>query len=195
MWSFGCILAELVNGRPLFPAIDEKELLEWILIRIGHIPEHMIKNCTKRRQFYDANFGLIRSARSRIPRGSQPQCDSIRNALYSEDDDEFIDFIEVSQNSNMPKELHIQYNTLFLIEMSDCWPCLALDSWEGLEAQLDQEKQGPVNVQGERAGEQPHTEGPWGRDEATTKQQAGKILAQHQVAAAQAREWTCKWTR
>ena len=49
MWSFGCILAELVTGRPLFPAIDEKELLEWILIRIGHMPEHMIKNCTKRR--------------------------------------------------------------------------------------------------------------------------------------------------
>ena len=97
MWSFGCILAELVTGRPLFPAIDEKELLEWIRIRIGDMPEHMIKKCTKRRQFYDANLTLIRSSRSRIPRGSQPMCDTIRNALYSEDDDEFIDFIEVSQ--------------------------------------------------------------------------------------------------
>ena len=112
MWSFGCILAELVTGRPLFPAIDEKELLEWILIRIGHMPEHMIKNCTKRRQFYDANMTLIRSARSRIPRGSQPVCDSVRNALYSEDDDEFIDFIEVSSNFKCIEELHIQYTIL-----------------------------------------------------------------------------------
>ena len=46
-------------------------------------------------------------------------CDTIRNALYSEDDDEFIDFIEVSQNSNVSQELHIQYKPLLSIEMSD----------------------------------------------------------------------------
>ena len=34
MWSFGCIMAELLTGRPLFPGIDENELLEFfILIR------------------------------------------------------------------------------------------------------------------------------------------------------------------
>ena len=49
MWSFGCILSELVTGRPLFPAIDERELLEFFIIRIGHNPVHMINNCTKKR--------------------------------------------------------------------------------------------------------------------------------------------------
>lgn len=28
MWSLGCIVAEMVMGRPLFPAIDENELME-----------------------------------------------------------------------------------------------------------------------------------------------------------------------
>ena len=42
MWSFGCILAELVTGRPLFPAVDEHELLELIRIRIGLPPQEMI---------------------------------------------------------------------------------------------------------------------------------------------------------
>ena len=28
MWSFGCILVEMVTGKPLFLPVDEKELLE-----------------------------------------------------------------------------------------------------------------------------------------------------------------------
>lgn len=35
MWSFGCIISELITGTPLFPAINEKELLEFYIIRIG----------------------------------------------------------------------------------------------------------------------------------------------------------------
>ena len=35
MWSFGCILAELLTGRPLFPAVDENELLEFFIMMIG----------------------------------------------------------------------------------------------------------------------------------------------------------------
>lgn len=38
MWSFGCIVCELVTGNPLFPAINEKELLEFFIIRIGWPP-------------------------------------------------------------------------------------------------------------------------------------------------------------
>lgn len=96
MWSFGCILAELVTGRPLFPAIDEHELLELFVVRIGMPPEQMINKCTKRKYFFDANRRLIRSKRSRVPKGSQERSDPIRSALYSEDDEDFIDFVEVS---------------------------------------------------------------------------------------------------
>lgn len=96
MWSFGCILAELVTGRPLFPAIDEQELLELLIIRIGSPPEEMILKCKKRKYFYTANNKLIRSKKSRVPIGAAERSDTIRRALYSEDDDDFIDFIEVS---------------------------------------------------------------------------------------------------
>jgi len=96
MWSFGCILAELVTGRPLFPAIDEQELLELFIIRIGMPPEDMINKANKRNYFFDGNRRLIRSKRSRVPKGSRERSDTIRNALYCEDDDDFIDFVEVS---------------------------------------------------------------------------------------------------
>jgi serine/threonine protein kinase len=38
MWSFGCIMAELLTGRPLFPALDENELLEFMVLIIGQPP-------------------------------------------------------------------------------------------------------------------------------------------------------------
>lgn len=53
MWSFGCILAELVTGRPLFPAVDEQELLELMRIRIGMPPEDMIQKAKKRKMFFN----------------------------------------------------------------------------------------------------------------------------------------------
>ncbi len=96
MWSFGCILVELVTGRPIFPAIDEHELLEFFIIRIGMPPEDMINKGHKRKYFFDSNRHLIRSKRSRVPKGSRERSDPIKNALCSEDDDDFIDFIEVS---------------------------------------------------------------------------------------------------
>ena len=53
MWSFGCILCELSSGRPIFPANDENELLEYIRFRVGMPPLHMIKSCSKRSKFFD----------------------------------------------------------------------------------------------------------------------------------------------
>ena len=98
MWSFGCILAELVTGRPLFPAVDELELLELIRIRIGMPPEEMIKSGKKRKVFFNQQMKLITSKRSRLPAGLADRSDSIRQAMQSEGDEDFVDFIEVSSS-------------------------------------------------------------------------------------------------
>ena len=66
------------------------------IVRIGMPPEEMINKCNKRKYFFDSNRRLIRSKRSRVPKGSRERSDTIRNALYSESDPDFIDFIEVS---------------------------------------------------------------------------------------------------
>jgi len=47
MWSLGCIIYELISGSPLFPAHDENELLEYFVITIGNLPEHIIVNAKK----------------------------------------------------------------------------------------------------------------------------------------------------
>ena len=47
MWSFGCILYELITGHPLFPAKDENELLEYMILTIGKIPSYMLSEAKK----------------------------------------------------------------------------------------------------------------------------------------------------
>jgi hypothetical protein len=66
MWSFGCIVAELTTGRPLFPAIDENELLELFIMMIGLPSAQMIDKAKKKSKFFDKNGKVVRSKQSRI---------------------------------------------------------------------------------------------------------------------------------
>jgi dual specificity tyrosine-phosphorylation-regulated kinase 2/3/4 len=68
MWSFGCIMAELATGKPLLPAQDENELVEFYRLIFGDIPTHMIEEARKKKQFFDKNGKIIRSKRSRLRR-------------------------------------------------------------------------------------------------------------------------------
>jgi dual specificity tyrosine-phosphorylation-regulated kinase 2/3/4 len=49
MWSLGCIIVELIQRRPLFPALDENELLEMMRSRIGMPSQQMIQMSRRRR--------------------------------------------------------------------------------------------------------------------------------------------------
>lgn len=66
MWSLGCIAAELKTGRPLFPACDENELLEFFVMIMGMPPNEMIEKAKKKNKFFDKNGRIIKSKQSRL---------------------------------------------------------------------------------------------------------------------------------
>jgi len=97
MWSFGCIVFELATGRPIFPAIDENELVEMFQKIVGPLPKQMVNYGKKRRQFFSRNGHVIPSKKSRL--ASVPESDlSVRQSLFGETDGDFIDFIEVTNS-------------------------------------------------------------------------------------------------
>jgi serine/threonine protein kinase len=58
MWSFGCILAELYTGYPLFPGENEVEQLACIMEVMGLPPNNVLEQATRRRLFFGKIFML-----------------------------------------------------------------------------------------------------------------------------------------
>ena len=56
MWSFGCILAELYTGEPLFPGNNEQEQLELIMELCGIPPESLIDKSRKKEYYFDSDY-------------------------------------------------------------------------------------------------------------------------------------------
>lgn len=53
MWSFGCILAELYTGYPIFPGENEVEQLNCIMEVLGVPPPKFLKQSTRKKLFFD----------------------------------------------------------------------------------------------------------------------------------------------
>ena len=65
MWSFGCILAELQSGYPLFPGENEMDQLAYIM-EIKGVPEDYLLDLSSRKKlFFDAENLPIIVANSR----------------------------------------------------------------------------------------------------------------------------------
>lgn len=47
MWSAGCIMFELLTGKPLFPGRDEPDQMEKIFNTMGRPTEATMPGCTK----------------------------------------------------------------------------------------------------------------------------------------------------
>ncbi len=56
IWSFGCILAELYTGEPLFPGNNEQEQLELIMEVCGIPSEKMIDKSRKKDHYFDVDY-------------------------------------------------------------------------------------------------------------------------------------------
>ena len=72
MWSLGCIVAELYNGQPLFPAVSQNDLMNYITVMVGDIPTEMIGQSKHRKVFFRSNsdtgsFNVIKDPKSISP--------------------------------------------------------------------------------------------------------------------------------
>jgi len=55
MWSFGCILAELHMGYPLFPGENEKDQIGYFTEVIGIPDIELLKKGSRSANFFDQN--------------------------------------------------------------------------------------------------------------------------------------------
>ena len=57
MWSFGCILAELANGFPIFPGESEQEQMCCVMEFLGVPPKSLIDRGSRKKLFFDVTTG------------------------------------------------------------------------------------------------------------------------------------------
>ena len=94
IWSLGCILSELDTRRVLFQANDELDLLNIIRLKIGEIPETMIENCRRKKDYFDHRNKLVRSKRTPINIFNLPTSQwDLKGEVINALDEDFMDFI------------------------------------------------------------------------------------------------------
>ncbi|KAL5109416.1 Dual specificity tyrosine-phosphorylation-regulated kinase 2 [Taenia crassiceps] len=108
IWSFGCILAELLTGSPLFPGEDEGDQLACILEVLGMPPEKLLDQSRRMKHFFSTTYGCPRYFMEidednnvvlrprRTKRGKLrdiPGSKSLKSALKGCEDAAFLDFL------------------------------------------------------------------------------------------------------
>ena len=93
MWSFGCIIAELYTGFPLFPGENEKEQLSMIMEVIGVPPEKLFKKAKRKKIFFDENNNPLPQKNSK---GKTRGINDLRlEDILQTNKKEFLSFIKV----------------------------------------------------------------------------------------------------
>lgn len=58
MWSFGCILAELYLGSPLFPGDNEYEQVNYLVGTLGLPPQSMLRASKRGSKFFNEDLSF-----------------------------------------------------------------------------------------------------------------------------------------
>ena len=92
MWSFACILAELLTGYPLFPGEDEVEQLACVMEVLGLPPAPMVAACTRKKRFFEADNSpkIVANSRGKKRRPSSKDLSTVLRC----GDASFVSFLE-----------------------------------------------------------------------------------------------------
>lgn len=58
MWSFGCIVAELYTGLPLFPEENEHDVLARMTTLLGSPGKYLVANAPRKTVFFNRKLRL-----------------------------------------------------------------------------------------------------------------------------------------
>jgi len=96
MWSFGCILAELYTGYPLFPGENEMEQMACIMEIMGAPPKRMSDASTRQDTFFEGKKD--KSLKPKLVKNSRGKVRGVGTTSLAKavpcDDDKFISFLK-----------------------------------------------------------------------------------------------------
>lgn len=100
MWSFGCILAELANGFPIFPGESEQEQMCCVMEFLGVPPKSLVDRGSRKKLFFDAATGAPKcpaNSKGRVRRPASKELGAFLRASNANAMDpegaSFVDFV------------------------------------------------------------------------------------------------------
>ena len=72
IWSFGCVLAELVLGRPIFYGTSVEQVLAAQTAVLGQVPERFMRGSGLAKVYFTSERDLFTLDPTGLPRGASP---------------------------------------------------------------------------------------------------------------------------